>query len=143
MKKAVKATVSLLLAFIFIFSLAACNKNTVDAEGLWEDAVYSQDTTFGDGAKTVTVEVEVEERSVVFTVKTDKDTVGEALFEHGLIAGEEGQYGLYLKAVNGIKADYDVDQSYWAFYVNGENAMTGVDGTQIDESAAYKLVYTK
>lgn len=143
MKKAVKSTVSFLLAFIFIFSLAACTQDKVDAEGLWKDADYLQDTSFGDGAKTVKVEVEVEERSVVFTVKTDKETVGEALFEHGLIAGEEGQYGLYLKVVNGIKADYDVDQSYWAFYINGEYAMTGVDGTPIDENAAYKLAYTK
>lgn len=143
MKKAVKSTVSLLLAFIFIFSLAACTQDKVDAEGLWKDADYVQDTSFGDGAKTVKVEVEVEERSVLFTVKTDKATVGEALFEHGLIAGEEGQYGLYLKVVNGITADYDVDQSYWAFYINGEYAMTGVDGTPIDENATYKLAYTK
>lgn len=143
MKKAIKSTVSVVLALVFIFSLVACSQNTVDKTGVWEDATYLKDTSFGDGAKTVKVEVEVEERSVVFTVKTDKETVGEALFEHGLIAGEEAQYGLYLKVVNGITADYDVDQSYWAFYINGEYAMTGVDGTPIDENATYQLAYTK
>ena len=63
--------------------------------------------------------------------------------EHGLIAGEERQFGLYLKKANGITADYDIDQSYWAFYINGETALTGVDGAEVKEGAAYSLVYTK
>jgi hypothetical protein len=98
---------------------------------------------FGKGEKTVTVEVAVEEQLVTFTIHTDKDTVGAALLEHGLIDGEQGAYGLYVKVVNGMTADYDIDQSYWAFYVNGEYGMTGVDMTDIDESAVYRLAYTK
>ena len=80
---------------------------------------------------------------LLFTVNTDKETVGEALLEHELIAGEDGQYGLYIKTVNGITADYDVDQSYWAFYADGEYAMAGVDMTEIDEDVTYQLAYTK
>ena len=99
--------------------------------------------TFGSGEKTVVVEVKAGEELVTFTVKTDKDTVGEALLEHGLIAGEEGAYGLYVKVVNGIVADYDVDKSYWAFYVNGEYAMTGVDTTKITQGETYRLEYAK
>ncbi|MBO5789865.1 MAG: DUF4430 domain-containing protein, partial [Clostridia bacterium] len=74
---------------------------------------------------------------------TDKDTVGSALLEHGLIAGEEGQFGLYVKVVNGMTADYDVDRSDWAFYIDGEYAMTGVDSTEITEGVTYQLAYTK
>jgi hypothetical protein len=98
---------------------------------------------FGEGSKTVVVEVKVGEQAITFTVKTDKDTVGAALLEHNLIAGDEGQFGLYIKTVNGITADYDVDRSYWAFYINGEYAMTGVDGAKITEGEIYKLEYTK
>ena len=54
-----------------------------------------------------------------------------------------GEYGLYIKKVNGILADYSVDMSYWSFYINGEMASTGVDGAKIDETAVYSLVYTK
>ena len=43
-----------------------------------------------------------------------------ALLEHGLIAGEETELGLMVKTVNGITADYNVDRSYWAFYINGD-----------------------
>ena len=115
----------------------------MEQTGVWENATYLRDMEFGSGSKTVVVEVKAEEQLVTFTIQTDKDTVGAALLEHGLIAGEESQYGLYVKAVNGITADYDVDQSYWAFYINGEYAMTGVDSTEITEGAKYRFEYTK
>ncbi len=137
-----KRTISIALLIICLFSFVAC-KEAVDTVGLWENATYLQDTEFGEGAKTVKVEVKVEEQTVTFTIKTDKKTVGEALVENDLIAGDEGAFGLYVKKVNGITADYDIDQSYWAFYINGEMAMTGVDMTDIDENATYRLEYTK
>lgn len=137
-----KRTISIALLIICLFSFVAC-KESVDATGLWENATYLQDTEFGEGAKTVKVEVKVEEQMITFTINTDKKTVGEALVENDLIAGDEGAYGLYVKKVNGIVADYDVNQSYWAFYINGEMAMTGVDMTDIDETAIYRLEYAK
>ena len=139
--KSIKKIISLTLAIIFIIALVSCN--TVEKTGIWENATYRKDMEFGNGTKRIVVEVKAEEQSVTFTVKTDKDTVGAALLEHDLIAGEESQYGLYVKTVNGMTADYDVDGSYWAFYINGEYAMTGVDGTAIDEGATYKLERTK
>lgn len=114
------------------------------AEGdLWSEAKYTKDATLGQGATTVTVEVKVEDKTVDFAIRTDKTILGDALLEHGLIEGEEGQYGMYIKKVNGITADFDVDQSYWAFYKNGEMMMTGVDGTEIKDGEHYELVYTK
>ncbi|MBQ2324676.1 MAG: DUF4430 domain-containing protein [Clostridia bacterium] len=78
-----------------------------------------------------------------FTVKTDAKTVGEALLAVDMIEGEDGQYGLYVKKVNGITADFDVDATYWAFYINGEYAMTGVDTTDIVAGATYMLAKQK
>lgn len=82
-------------------------------------------------------------RETRFEIHTDKETVGEALEELGLIAGDEGEYGLYVKTVNGITADYDADGVYWAFYVNGEYAATGVDATQITEGDSYAFQIEK
>ena len=48
-----------------------------------------------------------------------------------------------LCALHGILADYDVDQTYWAFNIGGEYAMTGVDQTEITEGVVYQLVRTK
>lgn len=142
MKKTLLSFVTVTVALMMLVSLVSCG-NSVDKTGLWENATYLKDTTFGNGAKTVVAQVKVEEQCVTFTVKTDETTVGAALLEHGLIAGEDSEYGLYVKTVNGITADYDVDKSYWAFYINDEYAMTGVDSTEITEGATYSFVYTK
>ena len=136
-----RSTLAVFAAVMVVISLAACN--TVEKTGVWEDAVYLKDMEFGKGEKTLSVEVKAEDKSVLFTIHTDKKTVGEALLEHELIDGDEGPYGLYVKVVNGITADFDEDQTYWAFYIDGELAMTGVDMTDIDESAAYRLERTK
>lgn len=122
---------------------ASDDVSEVERTGLWENATYLSDREFGEGSKTLVVEIKAGDQSVTFTVKTDKSTVGEALLEHELIDGEEGQYGLYVKVVNGITADFDVDQSYWAFYIDGEYAMTGVDTTEITDGAVYKLERAK
>lgn len=165
--KNVKSLIALLLAVFCIFSLASCGtteETTTEAPaadttaasendtteggvseeaGLWADAVYTEDKEFGEGAKTLVCEVKAEDKTVTFTVKTDKKTVGEALIEHGLVEGDEGPYGLYIKKVNGILADYDVNQCYWAFFIDGEMANSGVDGTDIAEGVTYQLVYSK
>ena len=136
-----KKIISVSLVLILLFAFVSCN--TVDAEGLWENATHRRDKTFGDGATTVQLEVKVEELSVTFTIKTDKTTLGEALLEHGLIEGDQGAYGMYVKKVNGITADYDVDQAYWALYKNGEACMSGVDTTEIADGEHYEFIYTK
>ena len=143
MKILIRSSAALLLAVVLIFSLCACGKKTQPAADLWNSAVYQSDTELGSGAKMLTVEVEAEEKSVKFTLHTDMETVGEALFEQNLISGEDGEYGLYIKEVNGITADYDVDQTYWAFYIDGEYAMSGVDATDITEGTEYRLVRSK
>ena len=155
MKKTTKLLSLAILALTFAMLLTSCSigsisnllpwtdKNTVSADGLWESAKYLRDTKFGTGSKAVILEVKAGEQSVTFTVHTDKSTVGEALLEHEIIEGDSGAYGLYVKKVNGILADYDINQSYWAFYINGEFALTGVDATQINENDEYSFVYTK
>lgn len=137
-----KKTVTIVLLLACLFALFSCGKKT-DATGLWEKAVYTEDASFGEGGKTLTVVVKAEDKSVKFTVRTDKETVGDALLEHDLISGDEGAFGLYVKYVNGIRADYELDGAYWAFYIGGELAMTGVDGAQIAEGTVYSLEYTK
>lgn len=141
MKQTIKTTFSLILVLALSVCLVSCT--AVDKTGVWDNATYTSDNAFGDGAKTLTVEVKAEEQRVTFTIHTDKDTVGAALLEHELIDGDEGEYGLYIKSVNGITADYDVDGAYWAFYIDGDYAITGVETTEITEGAIYQLVYTK
>lgn len=140
--KTFKKSICVILALICVISITACG-NSVNKDGLWESATYLKDTTLGTGKNSFVLEVKAGEQSVKFTVNTDKEMVGEALLDNKIIEGEDGQYGLYVKKVNGILADYDTDQSYWGFYINGEYATSGVDTTKIEKDAAYKFEYTK
>ena len=151
MKTRIKSIIGVILALVLVLCLFSCNGSSEDIDtgddtetkSLWDSATYTESTELGEGAKTVKVEVKAENKTVTFTIKTVADTVGDAMLEQSLLAGEESEFGLYVKTVNGITADYDVDKSYWAFYIDGEYAMTGVDGTEISEGAIYQLVYTK
>ncbi len=97
---------------------------TVKGEG---NTVFKFTVTDADGAVSA------------FEIHTDKKVVGEALLEVGLIDGEQGDYGLYVKTVNGKTLDYDKDGKYWAFYENGKYAAKGVDQTDIAEGVEYSF----
>ena len=141
MKKLFKSALSLLLVLVLLFALVACNK--VSAEGKWENATYLKDKTFGEGEKTVTVSVVVEEQRVTFTLLTDKETLADALLEHGLVEGEMSTYGLYVKKVNGITADYNEDSTWWGVEQNGKLAPTGMSEIILKNGDHYDVVCKK
>ena len=145
-KNGLNKLLALLLALVMVLALAACGNKAQDNGGAGDDANVVTDgtvadgATVGKGATAFTVEVaQLDGTSITFTVNTDKATVGEALLELGIVAGDDTEYGLYIKTVNGVTLDYDTDGAYWAFYINGEYAMTGVDATNIEAGAIYAL----
>ena len=98
----------------------------------------------GEGnTKFMFVVIDADGNETDFEIHTDKETVGDALLEENLIAGDDSEYGLYVKTVNGITADYDTDQTYWAFYINDEYAATGVDSTPVTEGDTYSFKVEK
>ena len=116
-----KKILSVLLALVMVFTLVACSA----AKSETKNASFKVIATDLDGKETT------------FDYTTDKATVGEVLIEEGLIEGHETEYGLYVDSVNGIALDWDKDGKYWAFYINGEYAMTGVDTTNVEDGAVY------
>lgn len=99
--------------------------------------------TTASGVSFTFVVTDLEGNESTFDITTSKATVGEALLDEGLIAGENSEYGLYVTSVNGMTADWDNDQTYWAFYIDGEYAMTGVDATDIVDGTTYGFTLTK
>lgn len=151
-----KNKLSLILCIVLIAAIAllttACgDTNTVDGESTTEAEVSSVEeasaevvSEVGQGATAFTFGVTYADGiTEYFTVHTDKTTVGEALVDAGLVEGEEGPYGLYIKTVNGVTADYDTDGTYWAFYVDGAYASTGADMTEITEGSVYSFKIEK
>lgn len=72
-----------------------------------------------------------------FPLQSDKKNVGDALIAEGLIEGEDGQYGWFITKVDGEYHKYEDDGKYWAFYIDGEYANTGVSETPITAGATY------
>lgn len=138
MKKRTLATALLLMALFAAVLLSSCSSSDP-----WASAKYTEPTTLGTGSSSVSVLVSVDEHSVLFTVMTDKETLGEAILDSGLAEGDMGPYGLYIKTVNGILADYDVNGAYWGIYVNGEASMVGADGITLADGELYELRYMK
>ena len=137
MKKIASALSVVALLLVCLLSVG-CQAQP-EATGIWADATYTENTVLGEGDTVLTVIVSAEDKAVTFTVNTDKETVAEALLEHALIEGADGMYTI----VNGMTADYNVDQTYWAFYENDAYANQGMDTTNIDPSVTYKLVRSK
>ena len=105
-----------------------------------EPAEADSVTVLGEGARIFSFGVRDKEgKETWFEIHTDQETVGGALLELEMIEGEEGPFGLYVKSVNGITADYDKDKVYWAFYVNDAYAASGVDLTEIKEGDVYSF----
>lgn len=139
-----KKTLALILALVLcaaITVIAGCGVKK--SEGPYSTRIYKSGT-IGSGSTEFTLQiVDKDSKEVDLKVKTDEATVGAALLKLEVIAGDESDYGLYVKCVNGTVADYDVDQTYWAFYINGEYAMTGVDATDVENGATYALKVEK
>ena len=95
------------------------------------------------GSKTFTVEVVHSDGAPkTFTYHTDAEYLGEVLLDEGLIAGDVGQFGLYINTVDGEDAIYEENGSYWALYVGEDYARQGIDQTPIADGDAFSLVYT-
>ena len=96
-----------------------------------------------EGAKTISVTVvHADGSEKQFQYRTDEEYLGPVLLAEGLAEGEDGPYGLTIYVVDGEKADWNENQSYWALFVGEEYASTGADTTSIKDGDSFKLVYS-
>ena len=93
-----------------------------------------------EGAKSFTVlVVHGDKTEKTFTYTTDAEKLGVFLEQEGLIVGSgDGMF----HTVDGEKADWSVNQSYWALYLGNEYATAGIYDTDIVDGTTYKLEYT-
>jgi hypothetical protein len=94
------------------------------------------------GAKQLQVQiVGVDGASKDFSIRTDSAYLRGALEEENLIAGDESEFGLFVRTVDGYTAD-DGKQEWWSFTKDGEMLMTGVDATPIEDGERYEITLT-
>lgn len=116
------------------------HESVISSADRWSGAVYTEDAEIGAGAHTALITVTIEDKSVVITVKSDKVNLAEMLVESGLVEGDEGEYGLFIKRVNGVLADYDADGSYWSLMQSGVPTAAGASSITVKDGDAYELM---
>lgn len=144
--KSLSLSVCIVLIAVTALFTTDCNDGNTSSAPASSQASSSQNTAsvLGEGSTEFAFTVTDDGgKETAFEIHTEKKTVGEALLELGLIAGDESEYGLYVKTVNGVTLDYDKDGKYWAFYINGEYASAGVDSTNITAGAEYAFKAAK
>ena len=146
----------LLLMLITVMALSGCDSNgstnNDDSEDIQEIGGLGTDQdgsielfpNIGVGELSFLFEVvNDEDMSYFWVVHTNKPTVGEALLELDLIRGDESDFGFFVYEINGLVADFDNDGTFWAFFIDGEFAMTGVMDTEIEPDTIYGFVFTE
>lgn len=129
-----------LIAFLICLSLVLALAGCVTAKPLQEDQLPG--TTEAATAKTFTVTVvHADGSEKKFDYETTDKVLGDYLESQGLIESEGADDGMF-HTVDGEKADWNENQSYWGFYIGEEYAMTGIYATDITDGSSYKLVYT-
>ena len=108
--------------------------------GVW--AANRPETSEGTKAYTVTV-VHADGSQKVFEYTTDAEYLDDALMEEGLIAGEEGPYGLTVITVDGEDAVWDTDNAYWCIWIGDEMAVTGISEIPVYDGSVFTLEYTR
>ena len=93
-----------------------------------------------EGTKSFTVlVVHSDKTEKTFTYTTDAGKLGVFLEQEGLIVGSgDGMF----HTVDGEKADWSVNQSYWCLYLGDAYATAGIYDTDIVDGTTYKLEYT-
>ena len=92
-----------------------------------------------DGSKKYTLEVILADgTSTTYELKTEEDYLGQALLNESLITGDNGEYGLFITSVTGIKAN-SANQEWWCLTVNHEEWMYGIDQTPVTDGGHYEL----
>lgn len=140
-----KKLLIVIVAFVAVVALVA---------GAW---LISQGSNNGDGGKSTTgtdasgnvitgasftvIVVHADGTEKTFDYTTEEEMLGAALEAEGLIESDGADTGMF-HTVDGEKADWNENQSYWAFYIGQDYAMTGIYDTAVADGTTYKLVYT-
>ena len=98
-----------------------------------------------EGNKEIVIKVVSKDNEVTtYEVNTDAKYLKEAMDEaEGLTySGTEGQYGMMIDTVNGVRADYTLDGAYWSFLINDNYCNYGISEQPIEDGDVCSIVYT-
>ena len=78
----------------------------------------------------------------IFDIKTNEKYLSDALFQEGLVTKEEHNGSGMYTVIDGVKADYSVDQSWWCVTKDGAMTNYGMDDLILSNGDKYEITYT-
>lgn len=134
-KQIVTRGLALLLALLLALSaLSGCGQSP--APGSSAASAVSAEAAAEKSITLTVVHKDGSEKEIALTTK--EQYLGAALEAEGIIAGEEGQYGLFIKTADGETAD-ESNQEWWCLTKEGEMTETGVDSTEFTDGDKFEL----
>ena len=94
-----------------------------------------------EGSKTISISITHEDGTTKeLTLHTDAEFLLEAIkeYDEDLIQGEQGQYGLYIKTIDGYTCN-ETAQEWWGYTKSGQYVETGVELTPIYDGDSYEF----
>lgn len=130
MKKTKSLTAALLIMLISTFLLTAC-----------ADKAESGSTP--TVVKSITVSVTLDGGEVKeYSISTEADTLGDALFAEGLVTEKEHKAGFYTE-ICGVKTDFQADGSWWCIMQDGEMTSVGMNDLALSNGDRYEIVFSR
>lgn len=130
MSKSKKTIIAVALLIVLVAAVAL----------IWHFANPARDANSAD--KTISVVVtHAGGKKADFSIATNEEFLRGALEQEKLVSGDESEYGLFIKTVDGETAD-DANQEWWCITRGGEMLNTGVDDTPIADGETYELTLT-
>src|SRR5699024_9546905 len=106
------------LSFLLIFAQLSFAQPLISEAAPLDHAV-TVTAIDGDGEQVVnTTAVEIDDKDTAWDVL---ENVADTLDD------DESDWGKMLQGINGIEADYEKYQKFWAFMVNGKSSNVGID----------------
>ena len=76
-----------------------------------------------------------------FSIETESQFLGEALFEKELISKQEYDAGFFT-VLDGVRADYNEDGAWWCITKGGEMTDKGMNELPIADGDQFEITYT-
>lgn len=94
------------------------------------------------GEKNISVTIVFsEENEKKYEINTNAEYLADALYQKELITEEEYKAGFYT-VIDGVKADYNVDKSWWCVTKNGEMTSVVMNELPIADGENFEITYT-
>ena len=124
-----------ILAFIFVVALIA-------SSALFCSCKKDDANVLGKGNTSFKLEVTDDKgETKTFTIKTNEKNLGDALMHEDVKLIDLDEYGM-VSTVNGLKSDFDANESWWNVLIKGADATVGVFDIEIEKDAVYSFKYT-